>query len=291
MLLTLAYTLGGLVLLYLLLSLLFTYLAQELPRMPVCDPPDWGRVIDTAVPAPGGGHLEVWRVEPGPVSRGIVVLAHGWGRNRDRMVRRAAHFGRMGFTTVIHSARDHGRSSPRRMMNAVKMAEDIEAVIEWVGEPVLLYGHSAGAGAAVIAAHRRPDRVRLLFLEAAYADTEEALLSLYRWFNRLFGAAFGPMIVFWMNRFYRSGLKSVSPEALAPAIQAPVLLIHGALDRRFPLEFARRLQRAFPAGRSELFVAPQAGHSESSRDPGYPEAIRGFIDRHLQGEPLKSGAG
>jgi pimeloyl-ACP methyl ester carboxylesterase len=225
------------------------------------------------------------------VPRGVVLLAHGWGRNRDRMVRRARIFGGMGFTAVIHSARDHGNSSRCRMMNAVKMAEDIEAVMDWVGEPVLLYGHSAGAAAAAIAAARRPERVRLLLLEAAYADTEEALRSLYRWFNRFFGFAFGPMIIFWMNVWYRGGLKRISPAVLAPAIRAPVLLIHGARDRRFPLAFAKRLQQAFPPGRCELFIAPDAGHSDSSLDPGYPGAVRGFIDRHLPAPMSRAATG
>jgi fermentation-respiration switch protein FrsA (DUF1100 family) len=132
--------------------------------------------------------------------------------------------------------------------------------------------------------------VRLLFLEAGYPDTEEALLSLYRWFNPAFGLLFGPTIVFWMRLYYRNRLKDVSPSALAAAIRAPVLLIHGERDKRFPLEFARRLQAAFPAGQAELFVARGAGHSESSSDPDYPRALRQFIDRHLDGPERRSGA-
>jgi pimeloyl-ACP methyl ester carboxylesterase len=278
---TFIYALCGLVLIYVLLSLLLTYWAQQYPRKPYEDPPDWGRVTDTLIPTAEGGRLEVWRVEPEGCSRGTVVLAHGWGRNRDRMVQRARLFARWGFTTVLHSARDHGRSSPRRFMNAVRMAEDIEAVLEWLGEPVLLYGHSAGAAAAILAAQRRPQQIRLLFLEACYADTREALLSLYRWFNRFFGIAFGPVIVFWMNLFYRNRLKDVSPARLAPSIRVPVMIIHGAKDRRFPLEFALKLKACFPPGQSELFVAPDARHSESSLDPGYPGAVQAFIDRHL----------
>ena len=279
--LTLLYAFCGLVFAYVLLSLVLTYVVQEYPRKPYKDAPDWGRVTDALIPAVEGGRLEVWRVEPEGTPRGIVVLAHGWGRNRDRMVRRARIFGGWGFTVVMHSARDHGRSSPRRFMNAARMAADIESVLEWVGEPVLLYGHSAGAGAAVIAAWRRPEKVKLLFLEACYADSREALLSLYRWFNRFFGAAFGPMIVFWMNLFYRNRLKDVSPAKLASSIRMPVMIIHGAQDRRFPLEFALRLKVCFSPERSELFVAENARHSESSLDPGYAAAVRGFIERHL----------
>ena len=281
---------GGLVLGYVLLSLLCAYIAQQYPRRPVVDPPDWGQVTDARIPAPGGGTLEVWRVVPeGPV-RGTVVLAHGWGRNRDRMVHRARHFGRLGFAAVMHSARDHGGSSPRRCMNAVKMAEDIEAVLAWLGEPVLLYGHSAGAAAAVVAAHRNPDAVRLLFLEACYAETEEALLSLYRWFNRFFGLVFGPAIVFWMNLAYGFSLDAVSPARLAQGIRAPVLILHGERDKRFPLAFAQKLHRSFAPGQSELFVAPGAGHSESSLVPLFPEVLKSFIDRRLV-DPIAAGDG
>ncbi len=72
--------------------------------------------------------LEVWRITPAQSPRGTIILAHGWRRNRDRMMGRARFFGSLGFTTVIHSARDHGGSSSCRWMNAMKFAEDIEAV-------------------------------------------------------------------------------------------------------------------------------------------------------------------
>jgi len=275
--------LGSLLLLYLLLTLLFTYLVQQIPRNPVNAPPDWGRaIIDTqiAVGDGRGSFLEVWRIEPEIPSRGIVVFAHGWGRNRDRMVSRARYFGQWGFTAVIHSARDHGNSSPRRFMNAAKFAEDIETVLKWVKDPVILYGHSAGAAGAAIAASRNPAQIKLLLLEACYADTKEALLSLYRWFNPFFGIFFGPMILFWMNLFYRNRLDTVSPARLAASIRMPVMLIHGEKDCRFPLEFAVRLKNSFPSGQTELYIGPGVGHSDSSQTPGYQKAVRSFVDRY-----------
>jgi pimeloyl-ACP methyl ester carboxylesterase len=272
--------LTGTVLFYLIFTLFLTYLVQQIPRHPVEDPPDWGHISDTRIPTVAGKSLEVWRVEPDGSSRGTVVLAHGWGRNRDRMVARARLFGHWGFTTVIHSARDHGNSSPRRFMNAVKFAEDIEAVLRWVDEPVILYGHSAGAGGAIIAADRNPTRIRLLFLEACYADTKEALLSLYRWVNPFFGICFGPMILYWMALFYKNKLNLVSPVRLAPRIQMPVMLIHGEKDRRFPLKFAQTLKQGFAAGQAELYIAKGVGHSDSSTTAGYQPAVRSFLERN-----------
>ena len=270
----------GILILYLICSLLLTYLVQQLPRNSVKDEPDWGRISDTKIPTAEGGFLEIWRIEPDLPSRGTVVFAHGWGRNRDRMVSRARIFSQWGFTAVIHSARDHGGSSPRRFMHAARFAEDIESVLKWVDEPVVLYGHSAGAGGAIIAAARNQERIKLLFLEACYAHTEEALLSLYKWFNPWFGMLFGPMILFWMNLFYGKKLETVSPARLAPGLTMPVMLVHGEKDRRFPLAFAQTLKDSFAAGQAELYVAPGVGHSDSSQTAGYPDAVGSFLDRN-----------
>lgn len=273
-------SIAGIFLLYLLFTLFLTYLVQQIPRKPVQDIPDWGRTTDTKIPSIDGGFLEVWRIEPDIPSRGTVIFAHGWGRNRDRMVSRARFFGQWGFTVVIHSARDHGHSSPRRFMNAAKFAEDIEAVLNWVQEPVALYGHSAGAGGAIMAAAGNQDRIKLLFLEACYAHTQEGLLSLYKWFNPFLGMLFGPMIIFWLNLFYGNKLESVSPARLAPSLKMPVMLVHGEKDRRFPLAFALALRDSFSPGQVDLYVAEGVGHSESSQTPGYPKAVESFLERN-----------
>jgi len=282
------YALAGLVLFYLVITLFLTYLVQEIPRNPVIDTPDWGNILDTRIRAIDGGSLEVWRIDPGTPSKGIVVFAHGWGRNRDRMVKRARQFFELGFTAVIHSARDHGNSSPKKFMNAVKFAEDIEAVLKWVNTPVLLYGHSAGSAGAIIAAHRNPAMVRLLFLEASYAHTNEALLSLYRWVNPVFGKLFGPMIIFWMGIFYRGAPEKYSPARLAQYITIPVMIIHGQKDRRFPISFAVELMNCFPHDRVTSYFAKDAGHSDTSLTKGYGTAVKSFIDEYLDGSENKS---
>ena len=202
------------------------------------------------------------------------------GANRDRMVGRGARFADWGFTTVIHSARDHGNSSPSRLMNIMKFAQDIETVLDWLQTPVVLYGHSAGSGGALIAAVRHPDRVRLRFLEGVFADTWEALMHLYIWANPFFGRCFGPMILFWMNLFYGGRLRRMTPCRLAHSIEVPVMLIHGEQDRRFPVRFAHELKTCFTRAPVTLYVAPGAGHSAASATPGYRPAVKAFLESH-----------
>ena len=123
--------------------------------------------------------------------------------------------------------------------------------------------------------------MKLLFLEGCYAKTREALLSLYRNYNLFFGIFFAPMIIIWMEVFYKNRLDSISPATLAPDIDRPVLIIHGEKDQNFPLHHARRLRDSFPSGQAELFIAKGADHSSSSLTPEYPGAIREFVKRHL----------
>jgi pimeloyl-ACP methyl ester carboxylesterase len=87
-----------------------------------------------------------------------------------------------------------------------------------------------------------------------------------------------------MNLFYRNQLASVSPARLAPSLKMKVMMIHGEKDRRFPLQFAWKLKNSFPSGQAELYVAPGAGHSDSSRTPGYKPALKIFLNRYLKAE-------
>ena len=278
---TILYWFCGFAATYLLASVFLTYLLHRIPRRPVREFPEWGRVTDTRIAAADNGEIEVWRIEPQGISRGIVLLAHGWGRNRDRMVLRARIFGELGFTTVIHSARDHGKSSPKAFMNAFRFAEDIEAVLQWINEPVVLYGHSIGAAGAILAADRNRDQIRLLFLEGCYARSKGALRNLYCTYNRFFGIFFGYTVVFFMDILYRFQMDGVSPVRLAPGIPVDVLIIHGEKDENFPSENAFRLRDAFPSGKAELFIAKGSDHSSSSLAPGYREAIESFVERRF----------
>lgn len=270
----------GLTLLYLFGTLVLAFVLQRVPRNPIDDQPDWGKVIDTKIPVGNNGFLEVWRVEPEKPSCGTILFAHGWGRNRDRMIHRARLFADFGFTTVIHSARDHGGSSKLRFVNAVTFAEDIESVLDWINEPVCLYGHSAGSAGAIIAAHRRPEMIKLLFLEASYAYTKEGLLSLYKWANWFFGTFIGPMILFWLDFFYHGAMDRYSPANLAPDIQVPVMIVHGEKDSRFPVSFAIQLKERFQEERVDIYIAENADHSDASHTPGYQAAMHTFLKRY-----------
>lgn len=266
---------------YLAVSLVVTLVAHRRPREPVSDPPDWGTVedtiLDTKPGATDGGLLEVYRVWPEGEHRGVALLAHGWSRNRDKMTPRARTLGEMGFVTVMPSMRDHGNSSKYAFATAGSFAQDIETALNWAGGPVILYGHSAGAGGAIIAASRNPAKIRLLILEGCYTHTRRALFRLYLSLHPAFGLVFGPGILLWMEILHGFRLGPMSPVKLAGKINRPVLLIHGRKDEKFPARWVYQLQKAFPDGRATVAVIPGATHTEAGEKPEAAKAVRDFI--------------
>lgn len=265
---------------YLGFTLAAALAARRLPRSPVVDVPDWGSLEDFCLTAKDGGRLETWKVLPEGKPRGVAVLAHGWSRNRDRMTPRARVFGRMGYTCLMASARDHGGSSPYARASALSFAEDIETVLEYAGQPVILYGHSAGAGGAMIAAARNPEKIRLLILEGCYLHTRSALFHLYWDIHPLAGILLAPGIVFWSEVFYGFGLNSVSPVRLAKEISVPVLIIHGDKDEKFPVRWARVFRKSFGPDQARVYIAKGRGHSDSPDDPGFGDALETFVTQH-----------
>lgn len=79
-----------------------------------------------------------------------------------------------------------------------------------------------------------------------------------------------------------------SPINLVGRIQAPVLLVHGEMDRTFPLSQAQRLCQALHSAgkRCELFVVPGAGHvfnfiNAKQGEWAWEKTVM-FLDEHLR---------
>ncbi|MDI6796728.1 MAG: alpha/beta fold hydrolase [Desulfatibacillaceae bacterium] len=250
------------------------------------DKPDWGTVEDTIVDtrsdARDGGLLEVWRVWPDGEVKGLALLAHGWTRNRDKMTPRARNLGQMGFVTVLPSFRDHGHSSKYAFASVKSFADDIETLLRWLNQPVILYGHSAGAGAAMLAAVKNPSLVRLLILEGCYANTRKALWRLYMDMNRVFGIVLGPGLLLWAEILSGFTLGAHSPSRLAPKIDVPVLIVHGQLDEKFPVRWARQLEKAFPPGSARVYINKNTDHTQTGETPQCQEAVKKFVERCWQ---------
>jgi dipeptidyl aminopeptidase/acylaminoacyl peptidase len=265
---------------YLILTYSITLLLANLPRRSVNDAPDWGMMEDIQIPTVQGKKLECWVVYPqekNPKNDLAVVLVHGWGRNRGRMVSRARIYGKYGLTTILFSVRDHGNSDKEITgMSILKFSQDLNSCVNWWGKPVIITGHSIGAGAAMIVAAKN-SLVKGVIAEAPPYAFLHSLKYVYR------------PILKWTTHFFLPGIKLIafikfrkyskeefSPFDAAAKITVPTMLIHGTKDDILPHEHTYQLQKVIR--NSELWTPDTTDHYNIEEHPDYPNRIISFIE-------------
>ncbi|GAA2554055.1 dienelactone hydrolase family protein [Streptomyces levis] len=192
------------------------------------------------VTVPAGGAALTGDLVLPPAARAVVLFAHGSGSSRhsprNREVAAGLRTARLGTLLIDLLTEEEDRLDARTAelrfdipLLGRRLVAALDELARWPGTrglPVILFGASTGAGAALVAAAARPDRV-------------QAVVS-------------------------RGGRPDLAGEALA-GVRAPVLLIVGGEDRhvlRLNEEAARRLHvphtlHVVP-GATHLFEEPGA---------------------------------
>ncbi|MHA1215115.1 MAG: alpha/beta hydrolase [Candidatus Hodarchaeales archaeon] len=270
----------SLILLYLSISFILVFIFAKIPRTPYPDEPDWGEIKDLKIKTRNGKKIELWVVEPDDYDndpdKPAIILMHGWGRNRGRMVSRARVMGKLGFTTIIVSARDHGNSDKEfKGMSIMRFSNDIDDCISWWNKPVIIDGHSVGAGAVLIVAARNP-LVKGVIAEAPPYAFPASFGDIYRPALGFMTPFFLPGIIFVFKLIgHNYKREDFSPNDVSSKIKVPTLLIHGKNDEIFPYEFTKRLASNIKDCKVWF---PVCGHSDIEFQQEYPQVISDFLD-------------
>jgi pimeloyl-ACP methyl ester carboxylesterase len=127
-----------------------------------------------ALRAPSGVRLSYDSFGTGPP----LVLVHGSFSDHRANWEFVAPSLAQDFTIYAIARRGRSGSDATQGHGVVDEAHDVAAMIDSIGDPVFLIGHSYGAQVALAAAAERPDQVRKLILyEPPWPDTADALGS------------------------------------------------------------------------------------------------------------------
>ncbi|HVP65952.1 MAG TPA: alpha/beta fold hydrolase [Anaeromyxobacteraceae bacterium] len=242
---------------------------------------------DLALETEDGVVLRAWW-RPGELDA-AVVLAHGWGSNREQMLEQATALAQAGFGVLLLDLRGHGASGGRTNAGDgeeldVRAATDHLAArqgIRWLGA----VGYSLG-GIAVGAQASGDPRIRAVVVEGAPPTLDEELEALY--------GAGGPGLVPAVRATMR--LFGVRPERvrladeLGAVAPRPVLLVYGERDElTAPGAAARIRERA--GAKAELWIVPGATHGDLEKVAGESLARRvvAFMERARADEAPASG--
>lgn len=170
----------------------------------------------------------------------------------------------------------------------LEMQDDLADAVQWavdekLADPkrVCIVGAGFGGYAALMGAVKTPDLFRCAASLGGLFDLFDHYdrLSKFRGGKALLEAQLGQA---WQDR---ERLRATSPALQAARIQAPVLLVHGTLDRTVPVEQSRSMAAALSAaGKThQLLELTEADHalSRQSHRVAYYQALEAFLRKHL----------
>lgn len=243
--------------------------------------PGWQRL---RVSTQRGRSLSVWLqadARPAP----LLLAVHGWGGNADSLLPLAAPLRRAGYAVALFDTRCHGDSDEDDFASLPRFAEDLEAVLAALaGQPgidprrIAVFGHSVGAGAALLAASRRPDIAAVVSL-AAFAHPAEMMR---RWLTGkgLRSPWLQAALLNYVQRVIGFRFDDIAPIHTIARSQCPVLLLHGEDDDTVPADDARRLLAA--AARDNVRLRLLAGsHDEFAEIDRHLDEVLGFLGEAL----------
>jgi len=237
-----------------------------------------------AIPQPNGPTIAGWFV-PGDPRYGSVLLTHSIRSNRREMIARARFLKAAGYSVLLIDLQAHGETPGDHLGFGYLESRDIDAAVHYLrtrrkGRPIGLIGVSLGGAAALLGP--RPADVDALVLESVFSSVEQAMI------NRLiirFGAVGGylaPLLLWQIPALLGISADELTPVAAISQLRAPLLVIHGSIDRHTLIAEAQALYATAPEPKS-LWIIDGAAHQDLHQyaRQGYQQHVLNFFTSHL----------
>jgi len=231
-----------------------------------------------AFPTKGGAVCRGWWLKPrvGAEDR-VVVLAHGWTSQYQRMEMFLEPLLAEGNQVLLYDARGHGGSDPTPYCSVREFSDDLHAAIRFArgrASRIAVIGHSLGASATIITTAEGSGAERLVTI-AAFADPVKASADILD-AEQLPGEVILQRIMPHVESFIGCRAETVTPELLLRSIQVPVIMIHGTEDEIVPVAHFHRLVAAAGDG-VETILIEGGDHNSVKVEPRVLARIRSFF--------------
>lgn len=209
--------------------------------------------------------LRAWLFPAHSEHSDTVMILHGQGNNRGGMVGLVPFLLDAGFNVLLPDSRAHGESDGVLSTYGWREAEDVALWTTWAHSSMqshCVYGLGESMGAAIV--------LQSLAKHADFcAVVAESPFSTFREIakdtvGQPLAVGVVPLGMLYAAERYGVDLETVSPTAAVRDSKVPVMLIHGALDRRIGLRHSRAILAARPQN-TELWEVPGADHTGSHR--------------------------
>lgn len=225
-----------------------------------------------------------------------VIIAHGWGSNRSRVLRYSKPLYDAGYAVFMYDARSHGESESIKAPSGLMFREDVLAAVDAAGQldrvdsdRIAVLGHSLGGFGAVLALAKGL-HVRAIVTDSMPIKFETMLKAQLRKKRMPFFPIGYFIPAIWLLRagISRAEFREASiPDVLSryagkdSSERTPVLMVHSNGDDFIPADDSRKLEREIPPNRIQTLFVNSVGHSTSEQDEVFWRQVLPFLSNHL----------
>jgi alpha-beta hydrolase superfamily lysophospholipase len=258
---------------------------------------------------------DVWTPDTPP--QAVVVLSQGFGEHARRYDHVAQRFGEAGLVTYALDHRGHGRSGGKRVLvrDITEYTGDFATLVgiaarEHPGLKCIVLGHSMGGGIVFAYGVERPDAYDLMVLSGPAVAAQDQVSPVLAFAAKILGVVVpglpaqqldvnaisrDPAVVAAYNAdplVHHGKVPAGVGRALlqvgetmpqrAPALTAPLLVVHGSEDRLIPVAGSHRLVECVGSADVELKVYPGLYHevfNEPERDQVLDDVVSWILTR------------
>ncbi|MFH0805081.1 MAG: alpha/beta fold hydrolase [Patescibacteria group bacterium] len=219
-----------------------------------------------------------------------VILLHGFGRSKEQLLPQADALHRAGFSVFMFDFRGSGESAGKYITFGGREHHDLVGAVEYLRSRsdvnmlrIGVLGFSMGGVVAVLKSADIPE-VRALVVNSTFARFKSVIqVNMRDYFGWMPFFPIGWLVILVIR--FRTGiwLTSINPILrLGNLRQLPLMVIHGALDRKIPVEDALEYQKKAP-WLKEFWLVRHADHDDLYRvsQEQYDVKVIGFFREHL----------
>lgn len=249
------------------------------------DPGDLDLPFETHhVQVPDGFNLETWFV-PRPQPRAIVLMFHGYGASKAKLLDEARALHGMGCSALLVDFRGSGGSTGNATTLGMFESADVKAACELAqklapGRPVVLFGRSMGSVAILRAIAHDKVKSAAIIIECPF---DRLLGTVEHRFTAMGLPSFpcAELLVFWGGVQHGMNGFAHNPVEYAARVDCPTLVMHGDLDKRVSLAEVQAVYDAL-SGEKRLEIFPGVGHEACfrTRPDLWEREVTEILDRH-----------